>query len=89
MIHIGGYPGRYERKARELITLHQPRLFISGHSHILKVMHDEKYGLLHVNPGAAGNFGSHRMITMVRFTINGEEISEFEIFEARRNRNGY
>jgi putative phosphoesterase len=89
MTHIGGYPGKYEKKARDLIRLHSPQLFISGHSHILKVLRDEKNDLLHVNPGAAGNFGSHRFITMVRFTINGKDISDFEIFEARRNRNGY
>jgi hypothetical protein len=89
MIHIGGYPGRYEKKARDLIHLHRPQLFISGHSHILKVLRDEKNELLHVNPGAAGNFGSHRVITMVRFKVSGKDISDFEIFEARRNRNGY
>ena len=89
MIHIGGYPGKYEKKAIDLIRLHKPQLFISGHSHILKVLRDEKNELLHVNPGAAGNFGSHRVITMVRFQVSGKEISDFEIFEARRNRNGY
>jgi hypothetical protein len=53
------------------------------------VLRDEKNELLHVNPGAAGNFGSHRVITMVRFKVSGKDISDFEIFEARRNRNGY
>jgi putative phosphoesterase len=89
MIHIGGYPGKYEKKARDLIRLHNPQIFISGHSHILKVLRDENNDLLHVNPGAAGNFGSHRVVTMVRFKVNGEDISDFEIFEGRRNRNGY
>jgi len=89
MIHIGGYPGRYESKARKLIKEYKPGLFISGHSHILKVIKDDKFNLLHVNPGAAGNFGSHPIITMTRFAIDGEEIKDFEIFEAKRNRNGY
>ena len=89
MIHIGGYPGRYEKKAKDSIEENNPNLFISGHSHILKVLRDKEYDLLHVNPGAAGNFGSHQFITMVRFTIDGKEIKEFEIFEAKRNRNGY
>lgn len=89
MIHIGGYPGRYETHAKNLIIEHNPKLFITGHSHILKVIRDDKFDLLHVNPGAAGNFGSHPLITMVRFAIDGKEIKDFEIFEAKRNRNGY
>ncbi len=84
MTHIGGYPGRYERKVKELIVKDKPALFISGHSHILKVMYDPVHKLLHINPGAAGNSGLHRQITMVRFTINGDKISDLEIFDRNR-----
>jgi uncharacterized protein len=85
MIHIGGYPGRYSPLARKLIAEHKPKLFISGHSHILKVMNDSKNNLLHINPGAAGKQGLHQLITMVRFVINGTEIKNLEVFEAKRN----
>jgi len=85
MIHIGGYPGRYSQKARQLIQLYHPKLFISGHSHILKVMPDKKYQLLHINPGAAGKYGLHKKITMVRLTIEGDQIKDLDVFEASRN----
>ena len=85
MIHIGGYPGRYNPLARELIEEHKPKLFISGHSHILKVMPDRKNNLLHINPGSAGKSGLHKVITMVRFTIDGDNIKDLEVFEAIRN----
>jgi uncharacterized protein len=86
MIHIGGYPGRYEKKARELILKERPNLFISGHSHILKVMFDKKHNLLHINPGAAGKSGFHQKITLVRFDLDAGEIKNLEIFEKDRNR---
>ena len=85
MIHIGGYPGRYNPSARKLIEEHKPKLFISGHSHILKVMPDHKNNLLHINPGSAGKSGLHVVITMVRFTIDGDNIKDLEVFEAKRN----
>jgi putative phosphoesterase len=81
MIHIGGYPGRYDKRARQLIEKEKPDIFISGHSHILKVMYDNKHELLHMNPGAAGKFGLHQKITMLRFTIDKSEIKELEIIE--------
>ena len=84
MIHIGGYPGRYSQKARKLIEEYKPKLFISGHSHILKVMPDKKYNLLHINPGAAGNSGLHKSITMVRFLIDGADIRDLEVFDLAR-----
>lgn len=68
--HIGGYPNRYERGIKELIEIERPNIFISGHSHILKVMNDPKYSLLHINPGAAGRQGIHQISTLVRFTID-------------------
>jgi len=84
MTHIGGYPGHYEKEARQLIEAEKPGLFISGHSHILKVMYDKKYQLLHINPGAAGNSGFHHVITCVRFVIDGKDIRDMEVFEKQR-----
>ncbi len=82
--HIGGYPGRYEKDVRELIETEKPGLFISGHSHVLKVMYDKKHQLLHINPGAAGNSGFHHVITCVRFVIDGNNIRDLEVFEKQR-----
>ena len=81
MIHIGGYPGRYSPLARKEIMTKAPKLFISGHSHILKAMYDEKNQLLHLNPGACGKTGWHKVRTMMRFEIDGEEIRNLEIIE--------
>jgi hypothetical protein len=81
MTHIGGYPGRYSAEALKEIQANRPKLFICGHSHILKVMFDEKYQLLHINPGAAGVHGFHAVKTMVRFSIEGERISDLEVIE--------
>jgi uncharacterized protein len=82
--HIGGYPGRYEKEIKLLISKERPGIFISGHSHILKVVYDQKYQLLHINPGAAGKSGIHKVITFVRFIIDGKDIRDLEIFEAER-----
>lgn len=79
--HIGGYPGRYSPAVREDINNDPPDLFISGHSHILKVMHDKKLNLLHMNPGAAGKQGFHQVRTMLRFKIDKKEIKELEVIE--------
>lgn len=79
--HIGGYPGRYSPAVKEEIKKNTPKLFISGHSHILKVMHDKNLDLLHMNPGAAGKQGFHKKRTMLRFTIEGAEIKELEVIE--------
>jgi len=84
MTHIGGYPNHYEPGIKELIIKEKPNIFISGHSHILKVMNDHNLGLLHINPGAAGNTGFHKVITMVRFQINGSEIKNMELYEKKR-----
>ncbi len=84
MTHIGGYPGHYEKEARQLIVSEKPGIFISGHSHILKVMYDKKHELLHINPGAAGNSGFHNVITCVRFIIDGKDIRDLEVFEKER-----
>lgn len=79
--HIGGYPNRYKVRVRDEIRSNPPRLFICGHSHILKVMHDKKLGLLHMNPGACGKHGFHQVRTMLRFVIDGEKISDLEVVE--------
>ena len=81
MIHIGGYPGKYSPLAKKEIAEKSPNLFISGHSHILKAMFDEKNNLLHLNPGACGKSGWHKVRTMMRFEINGEKIENLEIIE--------
>jgi len=79
--HIGGYPGHYERNLLPLLKNNPPKLFIAGHSHILKVIFDPKFQLLHVNPGAAGQQGFHMVRTMVRFTIDGDQIKDMEVVE--------
>ena len=84
MIHIGGYPGRYTPKAKAAIKKHRPALFISGHSHILKVQYDQTNNLLHINPGAAGNSGFHKKITAVRFAIDGDRVKDLEVLELDR-----
>jgi putative phosphoesterase len=81
MIHIGGYPGKYSPLAKENIAEKAPKLFISGHSHILKVMFDQKNNLLHLNPGACGKQGWHKMRTMMRFVIDDTEIKDLEVIE--------
>jgi hypothetical protein len=79
--HIGGYPKRYSPPIKEAIKKNPPKLFISGHSHILKVMYDKDLGLLHMNPGAAGKHGFHKVKTLLRFTIDGKEIKDLEVIE--------
>lgn len=79
--HIGGYPKAYNVRVRDEIRLNPPRLFISGHSHILKVMPDSKLNLLHMNPGAVGKHGFHKVRTMLRFTIDGKKIDNLEVIE--------
>lgn len=84
MTHIGGYPGRYNPAMRVIIEQEKPNLLICGHSHILKVIYDKKYGLLHINPGAAGNSGLHKSITAVRLTISGKEMKDMEVLDIPR-----
>ncbi len=79
--HIGGYPGRYSPAIREDLYKYPPKLFICGHSHILKVMYDKKLGLLHMNPGAAGKHGFHKVRTMLRFNLEDGEIKDLEVIE--------
>ena len=84
MTHIGGYPGKYDRQVMEKIKQNPPDLFISGHSHILKVQYDKQLELLHINPGAMGKNGFHQVKTAVRFNIQGKNIKDLEIFELPR-----
>jgi len=79
--HIGGYPPKYNPATKKELLLHQPQLFISGHSHILKIMYDEKLQCLHMNPGAAGKQGWHKIRTLIRFTIDGKDIKDCEVIE--------
>ena len=81
MTHIGGYPGKYNPNIKFELETNTPKLFICGHSHILKVQFDKKLNLLHMNPGACGISGFHTVRTMLRFTINGEKIENLEIIE--------
>ena len=82
MTHIGGYPNNYAPGIKQLLLEEKPDIFISGHSHILKVMRDSQLELLHLNPGAAGLKGFHKKVTMLRFQIDGKEASNLDIYEA-------
>lgn len=79
--HIGGYPPKYNAETKKELLIHRPQLFISGHSHILKIMYDDKLNCLHINPGAAGKHGWHKMRTLIRFNIDGQNIKDCEIIE--------
>jgi putative phosphoesterase len=81
MIHIGGYPGRYAAAVKEFIQQTKPQLFICGHSHILRVMRDPQLNLLHMNPGAAGIHGFHKIRTMIRFKVESGTIKDVEAIE--------
>jgi len=83
--HIGGYPGKYTPSVRESLKNNSPKLFITGHSQILKVVNDKKLGLLHMNPGAAGIHGFHQVRTMLRFEIHKDKIQKLEVIEIQRN----
>ena len=82
--HIGGYPRHYSPQAVARIQQLKPDIFVAGHSHILKVIFDPIYNLLHINPGAAGTYGFHKIRTAIRFTIDGTDIREMEIGEWQR-----
>jgi len=85
MTHIGGYPGRYNKRVQKILDEGPtPGLFICGHSHILKVIYDKKYQMLAMNPGACGKFGRHQVITMLRFSIEGGKLKDLEVIESPR-----
>lgn len=81
MLHIGGYPPKYNPQSKKLIKEHQPQLFISGHSHILKVIYDDAVQCLHMNPGAAGKHGWHKTRTLIRFTVDGNTFKDCKVIE--------
>ncbi|MDR2520470.1 MAG: metallophosphatase family protein [Bacteroidales bacterium OttesenSCG-928-I14] len=81
LTHIGGYPGNYDFKIRNELYKNTPDIFVCGHSHILKIVYDEKLGVLCLNPGASGKYGVHKMRTLLRFVINGNQINNIEIIE--------
>ena len=82
--HIGGYPGKYSKGIKEKIQKLRPKLFICGHSHILKVIFDKRFNLLHMNPGAAGNYGIHEVKTILKFKIDKENITDLKVIELKR-----
>ena len=82
--HIGGYPGKYSKGIKEKIQKLRPKLFICGHSHILKVIFDKRFNLLHMNPGAAGNYGIHKVKTILKFKIDKENITDLKVIELKR-----
>ncbi len=84
--HIGGYPGHYSKDVLPDIFRYPPKLFVAGHSHILKVMYDKTLNLLHLNPGAAGVYGFHKTRTLLRFTIDNGEFKDLEVIELEEKR---
>ena len=83
LTHIGGYPGKYDPLVRPDIFMQPPKLFVCGHSHILKVQNDRALKLLHIYPGAAGKYGFHKVQTLIRFEIDGENIQNLEVIELK------
>lgn len=81
MTHIGGYPGKYDPFVKTILFANPPKLFITGHSHILKVMFDKKLNCLHINPGAAGKYGFHKVRTLIRFVLDNGNISDLDVIE--------
>lgn len=81
MTHIGGYPGKYTKRVKDILLQEKPGLYICGHSHILKVMPDKQLGLLHINPGACGIEGFHVMKTLIRFDVEAGKIAQLEVIE--------
>ena len=88
MTHVGGYPNKYTARVRALLLKHQPQLYVCGHSHILKVMYDKKLKLLHLNPGAAGKSGFHKIRTLLRFQLEKGEIKALEVVELGQRASG-
>jgi len=86
--HIGGYPPKYNPETKKELEIHKPQLFIAGHSHILKIMFDDKINCLHMNPGAAGKQGWQKVRTIIRFVIDGKEMRDCEVIELGGRLNG-
>ena len=86
MTHIGGYPNNYNKKILTVLKEKKPDIFISGHSHILKIIYDKKHKLLHMNPGAIGDYGIHKVKTILSFKIAGKLIKDLKVIELPRNK---
>lgn len=84
MTHIGGYPGHYDARIRDILYRERPKLFVCGHSHILKVMYDKSLDCLHINPGAAGRSGFHKVRTAVRFVVDKGNLKDLEVLELKK-----
>lgn len=84
LTHIGGYPGNYSADVRQMLLINPPKLMVCGHSHILKVIFDKRFNMLTINPGAAGKNGFHKVITLIRFTIDNTDIKDLEVVEFER-----
>lgn len=84
MTHIGGYPPKYNSRVKPLLEQYKPQLFISGHSHILKIIYDDQLQCLHMNPGAAGNQGWHKVKTIITFVIDGKNMKDCKVIELGR-----
>lgn len=82
--HIGGYPGKYNARIKKIMQTNPPKVFICGHSHILKVMPDKEFGLIHLNPGAIGKHGFHQVRTMLRFDVNKGKLENLEVIEFKK-----
>lgn len=87
MTHIGGYPGCYNKKILNFIKEKKVDLFVSGHTHILKVMYDKNYNLLHINPGALGEYGIHQVKTLIQFTVEKKNIKDLKVIERQKKTN--
>lgn len=81
MTHIGGYPGKYKPEVEQILRINPPKLFICGHSHILKIVYDKKYNCLVINPGAAGKYGFHEVRTLVKFSLDSGNIKDLDVIE--------
>jgi len=84
MTHIGGRPGKYDAEAKKIILSIKPDIFVCGHSHICRVQFDQKYQMMYINPGAAGKYGFHLKITLIRFTIDGADLKDMELMELEK-----
>ncbi|MFN8258663.1 MAG: metallophosphoesterase family protein [Bacteroidales bacterium] len=85
MVHVGGYPGKYHQGIKNKLMENDINLFISGHSHILKIMYDKTLGIMHLNPGAAGMSGFHNLRTAIRFVVENQNVTNIQILEISRN----
>jgi len=89
IVHIGGYPGHYDQSIKKRLIENPPDIFITGHSHILRIQYDKNLQLMHINPGAAGKYGLHKVQTIVKFVLDEKKITNLEVVEFNRDNSGY